>query len=503
MAAKPKKDPSPKTLLGRIRPELNVEKWSIWQPANARTGPPRERVIEREITLPDDNRVTAKLTVAPTTKGDLTTRDQRVYYALVKHWEERGRKPDFTPFSMQALARHLKMPWGQTTLDSLRASLSRLRATYFEWEQAFEDKTTGRVLSLLDTFNLLSDLKIVRTKDDGKVNREVGYFRFNDAVLKNLLVKHTKPILFDVVLSFKGEIAQILYTHLDLILADKMKYERRTKELFEDLGLEGKAYKNLSDRKRALARALPELEGKPVTTGKILSAKLEPTKGGADFKLVVRKGKATVAIAQEAQEESKEHKADVIALPVQSQEAREAKELVRHFHRLFFGAQDSFPTGRALDQAATLIARHGANKALHIVEFAHREAPKTKFKAATFGAVMQYEGRAVKDFEDQEQAKRRQLTHKRAEEAKRQREAAQVDSEQRAFRDFWDGLTEEQRQAFEAEALRIAESSPEARGLFGLYRNAVRRDPQSPSANSYRFTILLRHFEETRSNSAT
>src|SRR4051794_142166 len=158
MAAKSKKDQ--KNLPERIRPELNVEKWSIWQPANARTGPPRERVIEREITLPDGNRVNAKLTVAPTTKGDLTTRDQRVYYALVKHWGDRGRKSDFTPFSIHALARHLKMPWGQTTLDSLRGSLHRLRGTYFVWEQAFEDKATGRVLSLLDTFNLLSDLKI-------------------------------------------------------------------------------------------------------------------------------------------------------------------------------------------------------------------------------------------------------------------------------------------------------------------------------------------------------
>src|SRR5262249_14836121 len=154
-----------------------------------------------------------KLTVAPTTMGDLTTRDQRVYYALVKQWEKEGRRSGFIPFSMQALARHLKMPWGQTTLESLKGSLFRLRGTLLVWEQAFEDKTTGRVLSLLDTFNLLSDLKIVRTRDDGKVNRGVGYFRFNDAVLKNLLVNHTKPVLFDVVLSFKSEIAQILYTH--------------------------------------------------------------------------------------------------------------------------------------------------------------------------------------------------------------------------------------------------------------------------------------------------
>ncbi|HET7425012.1 MAG TPA: hypothetical protein VFJ92_15720, partial [Gemmatimonadales bacterium] len=49
---------------------------------------------------------------------------------------------------------------------------------------------------------------------------------------------------------------------------------------------------NLSNRKQKLELALTELRGKPLTTGKITTAKLEPTKDGADFKLVVRKGKA-------------------------------------------------------------------------------------------------------------------------------------------------------------------------------------------------------------------
>jgi hypothetical protein len=35
-----------------------------------------------------------------------------------------------------------------------------------------------------------------------------------EAIIKNLLANHTKPVLFDVVLSFKSEITQILYTHI-------------------------------------------------------------------------------------------------------------------------------------------------------------------------------------------------------------------------------------------------------------------------------------------------
>jgi len=46
-------------------------------------------------------------------------------------------------------------------------------------------------------------------------------------------------------LKFQSEVAQLLYTHIDLILFDKRQYERRTKELFDELGIRGIAYKTL------------------------------------------------------------------------------------------------------------------------------------------------------------------------------------------------------------------------------------------------------------------
>ncbi len=176
----------------KIRPELNIEKWSIWQPANARTGL-RERVFERTIEMPDGGRITAKLTVAPTTKGNLTTEDQRVYYALVKLWEERGRSDSFTWFSLRRLATVLGRTWSLQTMESLRRSLMRLRMTGFIWEKSFEDGSSKSRLSVLEPFNLLDDLKIVRRDNDGHVTKEAGYFRFHSAILKNLLANHTKP----------------------------------------------------------------------------------------------------------------------------------------------------------------------------------------------------------------------------------------------------------------------------------------------------------------------
>jgi hypothetical protein len=496
MAAKPKKKLQP-SLREVIRPEQNIEKWSIWQPANART-PLKARIFEREIPLPEGKMFVAKLKVGFTDEGTLTTDEQRVYYALVKLWEESGRPQGYIPLSLYRLMQILKKTcagdedrkktWGDKDRIRLKRALMRLRVTPLVWERAFIDGANDTRLDVLHPFTILDDLKLATRKQQGKTV-EAGYFRFHEAILKNLLASHTKPVLFDVVLSFRSEIAQILYTHLDLILADKPNYERRTKELFEDLGLEGKEYAKLSVRTRRLEPALRELQGKAVTTGKITTAKLEATKDGADRKLIVRKGKATVALPAE--------QSQVIPLPVPSRERQEAEELVRLFHKLFHGSEECYPSGKPLDHAAILIARHGVTKARHIVEFARREAQRTKFRPATFGAVMQYEARAIKDLDDQEQAKRRQLTHRQAQEAKEHRESAEEAAKADAFQAFLNSLTEEDRKTFETEAIERAGSYDGCEYILRRYRELLRKEPEGSSATSYRLMILRRHFEET------
>jgi hypothetical protein len=479
----------------KIRPELNIEKWSIWQPANARTGL-RERVFERIIEAADGSRISAKLTVAPNIKGNLTTEDQRVYYALVKLWEERGRSESFTWFSLRRLAAVLGRSWASQTRDSLRKSLMRLRMTGFIWEKAFEDGSRKNRLGVLRPFTILDDLKIVEREHDGHVTKEAGYFRFHDSVLKNLLANYTKPVFFDVVLSFRSEIAQLLYTHLDLILSDKTSYERRTRELFEDLGLEGKDYHKPSVRRRRLEPALKELEGKPVTTGIIVKAALESTKDGDDFKLVVKKGRASKAIA------SLPEPSNVVPFPTvepKDERSSEAEDLVRHFHRVFHGTPECHPSGRAIDQAAGLLARCGMQKARHIIAFAQREAAKTRFKVATFGAVLQYEARAIKDFEDQEHVKRRQLEQRHAEQAKQEEEAAQERAQDAAFQSFFESLSDEERKTLEAEAIEHAPSY----GLgFLLRRYQQQGDQEGLTAKAYLRTLLKTHFEARQAGSS-
>ena len=410
-----------KTAPERIRPELNLEKWPIWKPAKSKN-PPTRKVITREIPLPNGNKIAAEVEVGFTDRGELNTEDQKTYYALVKHWEENDRPDEQTYFSVRQVAKRLGKGWGTNVIDSVTESLFRLRGVLITWTNSYYDASTKETVEVLDTFNILSELKIIKRKKDGIVNREVGYFRFNDFILKNLLANHTKPVLLETVLGFKSEIAQILYTYLDLILADKTFYERRTKELFEELNLQGKAYRNLSDRKRTLERAIKELTGAPLTTGRIVSATLEETVDGKDYKIVIRKGKlvALPKINNYQDDQSSEPSADQLPAdegreatatepqheqrPDHEQLLTQARELVGYFYEVFH--TEVFHTGKnyqvtskAAAQAISLITQYGFEEAKYIVDYAHHEAPKTNYNIQTFGGIIQYSSRALAEYE--------------------------------------------------------------------------------------------------------
>ncbi len=413
-AAAPPPDPE------RVRPELNLERWSVWQPARSKSGP-RARVLEREIPLPDGSRVHARVEVGFTQRGMLTTEDQKTYYALVKLWEENGRaqQEERVVFSLRHLARILKKQWGTNVIDALTQSLARLYATPFFWTHAYYDSHTGETQETLEGFRILDELKIIRAGKKGEpphTGRAMAYFRFNHLILSNLRAGHTKPVLLDTVLRFESEIAQMLYTNIDLILADKSHYERRTRELFQDLGLEGVAYRNASNRRQRLLPALKELEGVPLSKGgEIAAATLERTKDGTDFKVVFHKkrGKtpppagtpappAAAAAAGTPPAVTPAAAAAMAAVPVAAKRllADQAADLVRHFYALFQQAgQGAHLPARALDQATGLIARRGPERARFVVDYAHRDSERTRRPdgpgVRAFGWVLGYENQAA------------------------------------------------------------------------------------------------------------
>jgi hypothetical protein len=384
-----------------VRSDLNLEKWSIWQPANSR----RETEVltfTRDTTTTGGKNLSIKVELLPNLKfGNLTTEDQRVFYALLCYWNEKGQPSTPTAFSLRKLLRILKRDYGIKQRHSVIRSLLRLRATLFTWENSYYDSKTKMLYEELNTFNILAELKIARTEKDSTVNREAGLFKFNEFIVGNIFNRYSKPVFLDTVLSFKSEIAQLLYTRLDLLLADKNQYQRRSKELFfDDLGLRGEAYKNLSDRKRTLERALKELQGKPLTTGVISEAKLEKTEDGADFKAIFikapepkRQSRKAISPQQSTLILEELPTADITPDPL----ASKAHELVQYFHRVHHasGNQRIYPSAKALKDAAMLIRDHGMENAKRVVDFAYHEAQKTNYRPRTIGGILQYAPQAL------------------------------------------------------------------------------------------------------------
>ncbi|MCI0338234.1 MAG: hypothetical protein L0226_11695 [Acidobacteria bacterium] len=148
----------------------------------------------------------AKVEVGFSQRGVLTTEDQKTYYAMVKYWEDQGSPGQDKPvvFSLRRLAKILKKRWGTDVITTLTQSLTRLYATPFFWTNSYYDIDTKKAVEEMEGFRILDALKIIKTKQDGHITKEAGYFKFNDYVLRNLLANHTKPLLLDVVLKFNS-----------------------------------------------------------------------------------------------------------------------------------------------------------------------------------------------------------------------------------------------------------------------------------------------------------
>ena len=80
----------------------------------------------------------------------------------------------------------------------------------------------------------------------------------------------------------------------------------------------------------------------------------------------------------------------------------QAREIVADFYRRFHNTKNSLPQAKEIAQARTLIDTHGIEKAQHIVQFSHQNAPDSKYRPQTFGGILQYTGRAIADYESRQ-----------------------------------------------------------------------------------------------------
>lgn len=120
----------------------------------------------------------------------------------------------------------------------------------------------------------------------------------------------------------------------------------------------------------------------------------------------------------------------------------EPRKLVEYFHQLVHKAgRECEPSKKELEQASALIDRHGVDVARYIVEFAHKEAPKTKFAMQVFGAVKVYEKRGLAAYMKWKANQKGQGSESKAEIAKTISEFEAIDLAGRAY----DQLSEAER----------------------------------------------------------
>lgn len=433
--------------LEKIRTELNLEKWPIWKPSHSRNEQKRVEVFERQITLENGSKETAQLIINATGNLNLfTTEDQKTLYVSIKLWQDAGKPTSgIVPFSLRQIAKIKKKKWQQDTLSEIIKSLEKHRGILFKWVHSFYDSATEETLHNLDYFNIFQDLKIAyRTRGDKIGNKAMGYFRFYDLILKNLLNNFTKPLYLDMILEFKSEIAQLLYTRIDLIMANKTHFERRTKELFEDLHIEGKEYKYLSVRKRILEKALKELQGVFLSTGVLLEARLEKTKDEKDYKVVFIKQafSKTEDPKNRAGDREEEKKEPAFTMPQPSQQAL---ELAQFFHEKL-DRPNYQPASRELDQAAALFAECGLDKAKQVISFAISEAQTTNFQMRTFGAIFQYKSEALRIYERQQKEQETLKLKQEQEQQEKKAKAEQRLREKQELDNFYNSLTETEKE---------------------------------------------------------
>jgi len=430
----------------KIRVELNVEKWpALWRPAKSK-GAPSVRTLQREFATKDGLRGTSKLEVGFTQYGTITTEDQKMFYALIRQWEESGKPADRPVyFSDRLLSRLLhKKGWGSNVIEAITSSLRRLRTTPLRWINSYHrNDGSGKSVEEETIFNFLEQLKIITRRTDGHITNQQGYFQFGRDILQNLLANYTKPLLDKEFFKLQSEIAQLLYTHVDLIMFDKTRYERCTKELFSDLGLllpENPSYRYASNRKQALQKPIAELIGKRLSTGELKSITIERTADEKDYKVIFIKGRVSKDIPEELPAPGSEVVVNHYQQQQKTRQAQEAEELVQHFHKIFHGVDNHSPQSREISQAIHLISQYGLETSQWIVDFTRGEAAKTNYPIQHFGAVLNYASRAVSHLDrcrqEEERAKKaiehqtRQLEEEQVSRAKGEARLAALTPEQ-------------------------------------------------------------------------
>jgi len=276
-----------------IRSELNLEQNSVFSLTDNR----KSRTTTYQDILPNGTKRIRTVSIGKTVDrievGILTAHHFRIYLSLLDLWEKQGRPTDKPiHFSILKIIKKLGLADAGPNYDLLKKHLVHLRQIPITFEQAFYNGDDG--YTSLRPFSILKHLDIYERKyksKTGQKTRGYGEFEFANPIMESLIANYSHPLRLDVIAGFKHykNMATLLYAYLDRNLANQLFYEITLEKLFDHLDLNDENVKYPSQRKKRIDPVIPELSGKPISTGILTSLKIQKTKNGSDYKLICQK----------------------------------------------------------------------------------------------------------------------------------------------------------------------------------------------------------------------
>lgn len=221
-----------------------------------------------------------------------TTTTLRVYLALVQVWKLQGQQASgVIHFSARQLCSVIGWQWaGTKTANRIRDHIKILKGTSLTWVFAFRHHS-GFVEEKNSDMSILTSAEYFERRDIVKADKFRGLHRvrFNPDLIENMLNGLVRPINYVALTKIANDVSLSLYTKLDLFLANRPKWERRSKELFEhELGLTSERYKLRRLRYQKLKEIVSAIDGAEVIDG-VLKLEITRTSDNEDYKLVARK----------------------------------------------------------------------------------------------------------------------------------------------------------------------------------------------------------------------
>lgn len=349
------------------------------------------------------------------------------------------------------LCRHMGIEYGGHTIRQLKEAILSTAGLLIHSEYALYSKFEARpICTREDALHLYERVSFIGSQlPDGSI-ADTNHLWLSEWYLNNLVAMFTAPLNYALWqwLNQRSPIASRLYEFLLINFysdapALRINYETLTKYL----PVRPEHYR--SDARRQLDPAFQLL----TAAGVLSIAEWADSKEGV-AQLHLYRGRL-LAGASEGNQSLPFTAAD-LAAAIDVKELRNLRppesEIVTDFYRLWTGNENYRPTKKEKDQAAQVIAEHGALKAKALIPLTVKRLREKWPDAKSFAAILKYLPEAVADYDQQQ----RQAELRRQAQLRQRQEQEQADQKTKdrgVWKAAWDALSPEEQHSIRQKIL--------------------------------------------------